>query len=72
MPLASQSLPSPAESLSIVEMKGLDYENVSLNALAENQQLSNTLFLNIGLQNGALLRTVLDPTTGDLLDTRTR
>jgi splicing factor 3B subunit 3 len=72
-PLASQSLPSPAESLCIVEMKGLDYENNGLaSASLDNQQQSNTLFLNIGLQNGALLRTVLDPTTGDLLDTRTR
>jgi splicing factor 3B subunit 3 len=72
-PLASQSLPSPAESLCIVEMKGLDYENNGLaSASLDNQQQSNTLFLNIGLQNGALLRTVLDPVTGDLLDTRTR
>ncbi|KAF7462241.1 Hypothetical predicted protein [Marmota monax] len=30
------------------------------------------LYLNIGLQNGVLLRTVLDPVTGDLSDTRTR
>ena len=51
-------------------MKGLDYENAGLSV--ENQSQSNTLFLNIGLQNGALLRTVLDPTTGELLDTRTR
>lgn len=70
-PLASQGLPSPAESLCIVEMKGLDYENFGAVAVDQQQQ-SNTLFLNIGLQNGALLRTVLDPTTGELLDTRTR
>ena len=31
-----------------------------------------TLFVNIGLQNGVLLRTVLDSTTGQLTDTRTR
>lgn len=31
-----------------------------------------TLFVNIGLQNGVLLRTVLDPLTGSLGDTRTR
>ncbi len=67
--LASQSLPSPAESLCIVEMKGIDYEN---GGTVQEQQFVNTLFLNIGLQNGALLRTVLDPTTGELLDTRTR
>lgn len=30
------------------------------------------LFLNIGLQNGVLLRTALDAVTGDLSDTRTR
>ena len=30
------------------------------------------LYLNIGLQNGVLLRTGLDPVTGDLSDTRTR
>lgn len=31
-----------------------------------------TTFVNIGLQNGVLLRTVLDPTNGKLADTRTR
>ena len=31
-----------------------------------------TLFVNIGLQNGVLLRTVLDPVKGQLTDTRTR
>lgn len=31
-----------------------------------------TTFVNIGLQNGVLLRTVLDPITGQLTDTRTR
>ncbi|EPQ29179.1 uncharacterized protein PFL1_03466 [Pseudozyma flocculosa PF-1] len=31
-----------------------------------------TLFVNIGLQNGVLLRTVLDSVTGQLTDTRTR
>ena len=30
------------------------------------------LFLNIGLQNGVLLRTAVDNVTGDLSDTRTR
>ena len=30
------------------------------------------MFVNIGLQNGVLLRTVLDPITGQLTDTRTR
>lgn len=31
-----------------------------------------TLFVNIGLQNGVLLRTVLDSLSGQLTDTRTR
>ncbi|KZS98614.1 hypothetical protein SISNIDRAFT_515078 [Sistotremastrum niveocremeum HHB9708] len=31
-----------------------------------------TMFVNIGLQNGVLLRTVLDPVNGQLTDTRTR
>lgn len=65
-PLASQALPAPAESLCIVEMKGYDQENLGQEAQA------STLFLNIGLLNGVLLRTVLDPVTGELLDTRTR
>ena len=34
--------------------------------------LQGQLYLNIGLQNGVLLRTVLDQVTGDLSDTRTR
>ena len=28
--------------------------------------------MNIGLENGVLLKTVIDPTSGDLSDTRTR
>lgn len=35
-------------------------------------KLRPTLFVNIGLVNGVLLRTVLDSTTGQLTDTRTR
>jgi len=31
-----------------------------------------TLFVNIGLNNGVLLRTMLDPVQGSLTDTRTR
>ncbi len=31
-----------------------------------------TTFVNIGLVNGVLLRTVLDPIQGSLTDTRTR
>lgn len=56
-----QALPAAAESLCIVEMGGGDEEGGR-----------GTLYLNIGLTNGVLLRTVLDPVTGDLSDTRTR
>ena len=34
--------------------------------------MQGQLYLNIGLHNGVLLRTVLDQVTGDLSDTRTR
>lgn len=64
-PRAMQPLPNCAESLCVVEMGG--------GREAEgNNQGGSTLYLYIGLQNGALLRTVLDPVTGDLTDTRTR
>ncbi len=60
-----QALPATPESLCIVEMGGHEKEG-------ETAGTSGQLFLNIGLQNGVLLRTVLDPVTGDLADTRTR
>lgn len=56
-----QALPAAAESLCIVEM-----------GAGEEESARGTLYLNIGLTNGVLLRTVLDPVTGDLSDTRTR
>jgi len=59
-PLSMQALPARPESLCIVDMGGTE----------DSRQ--GTLYLNIGLENGVLLRTVLDPVTGDLADTRTR
>ncbi|KAJ8941332.1 hypothetical protein NQ318_004776, partial [Aromia moschata] len=67
-PRSMQPLPVCAESLCIVEMGCTDRDPD--NAAAAST--TSTLYLNIGLQNGALLRTVLDPVTGDLTDTRTR
>ncbi|XP_072013068.1 splicing factor 3B subunit 3-like [Amphiura filiformis] len=64
-PLSMQALPAPAESLCIVEMGGSEGE-------AGEKPVTGGLFLNIGLQNGVLLRMVLDSVTGDLSDTRTR
>ena len=57
-----QALPAAPESLCIIEMGGGGDRAFSVGGL----------FLNIGLQNGVLLRTALDSVTGDLSDTRTR
>ncbi|KAK3816532.1 MAG: hypothetical protein J3Q66DRAFT_370074 [Benniella sp.] len=60
-PLSMQALSGVPESLVMIDM---------------SDQLSEgtftTLYLNIDLQNGVLLRTVLDQTSGQLSDTRTR
>ena len=56
-----QALPAPPESLCIVEI-----------GARTDQKSCMRLYLNVGLQNGVLLRTVLDQVTGDLSDTRTR
>lgn len=75
-PCSMQALPSPAESLCLVEMGHTESSTSSAND--EPNERSNagkgsgTIYLNIGLSNGVLLRTVLDPVTGDLADTRTR
>uniref|UniRef100_A0AAY5L0G0 Splicing factor 3B subunit 3 n=1 Tax=Esox lucius TaxID=8010 RepID=A0AAY5L0G0_ESOLU len=66
-PLSMQALPAQPESLCIVEMGGVEKED----ELGVKGTIG-FLYLNIGLQNGVLLRTVLDPVTGDLSDTRTR
>lgn len=68
-----QALPAAAESLCIVEMGGGDSSNTGPGGSSDdNTGTRGILYLNIGLQNGVLLRTVLDPVTGDLADTRTR
>lgn len=59
-----QALPALPESLCIVNMSGNVGDDASVS--------TGGLFLNIGLQNGVLLRTALDNITGDLSDTRTR
>lgn len=60
--VAMQALTSSPESLCIAEMGSQD----------KNSSLSEQLYLNIGLQNGVLLRTSLDRVTGDLVGTRSR
>ncbi|XP_045893114.1 splicing factor 3B subunit 3-like [Micropterus dolomieu] len=66
-PLSMQALPAQPESLCIVEMGGVEKQD----ELGEKGTIG-FLYLNIGLQNGVLLRTVLDQVSGDLSDTRTR
>jgi len=58
-PLSMQALPAKPVSLCVVEVAGGEGE-------------MSTLYLNIGLENGLLLRTVIDPITGELSDTRSR
>ncbi|ETN79205.1 splicing factor 3B subunit 3 family protein [Necator americanus] len=59
-PLSMQALPSPPESLLLLE------------TTSEDGKGQSTIHLNIGLQNGCLLRTTVDNVTGDMMDTRTR
>ncbi|TFK22207.1 pre-mRNA-splicing factor RSE1 [Coprinopsis marcescibilis] len=59
--LSLQALTAPPSSICIADM---------LDASINKSQ--PTMFVNIGLQTGVLLRTVLDPINGQLTDTRTR
>ncbi|KAG6375479.1 CPSF A subunit region-domain-containing protein [Boletus reticuloceps] len=59
--ISLQALTAPPSSICIADM--LD---------ASINKTQPTMFVNIGLQNGVLLRTVLDPLNGQLTDTRTR
>ncbi|KAI0755924.1 mono-functional DNA-alkylating methyl methanesulfonate N-term-domain-containing protein [Irpex lacteus] len=59
--ISLQALTAPPSAICIADM--LD---------AGINKISPTTFVNIGLQNGVLLRTVLDPINGQLTDTRTR
>ncbi|KZT10782.1 uncharacterized protein LAESUDRAFT_747419 [Laetiporus sulphureus 93-53] len=59
--ISLQALTAPPSSICIADM--LD---------AGINKAQPTTFVNIGLQNGVLLRTVLDPVNGQLTDTRTR
>ena len=59
--ISLQALTAPPSAICIADM--LD------SSIDKNQP---TMFVNIGLQNGVLLRTVLDPVNGQLTDTRTR
>ena len=59
--ISLQALTAPPSAICIADM--LD---------AGINKVQPTTFVNIGLQNGVLLRTVLDPINGQLTDTRTR
>ena len=60
-----QALPDSAMSLCISEMGGTEGRD-------GEPGVQGQLYFNIGLNNGVLLRTVVDQVTGDLSDTRTR
>ncbi|OSD06959.1 hypothetical protein PYCCODRAFT_1474347 [Trametes coccinea BRFM310] len=59
--ISLQALTAPPSAICIADM--LD---------ASINKTQPTTFVNIGLQNGVLLRTILDPVNGNLTDTRTR
>ena len=67
-PLSMQALPDTPESLCLVEMGG---GGETRPGAASGGEVSS-LYLNIGLHNGVLLRAVLDKVSGDLSDSRTR
>lgn len=69
-PLSMQALPASPESLCMVEM-GRGAPEGTVGVAADPVSIGG-MFLNIGLQNGVLLRTAVDSVTGDLSDTRTR
>lgn len=56
-----QALTAPPSSICVAEMNDMTIDRNHA-----------TMFVNIGLTNGVLLRTVLDPISGQLTDTRTR
>ncbi|KAF8312848.1 hypothetical protein DL93DRAFT_2081807 [Clavulina sp. PMI_390] len=59
--ISLQALTAIPQSILIAEMKD-----------ASLHKSSTTMFVNIGLSNGVLLRTILDPVQGTLTDTRSR
>lgn len=59
--ISVQALTAPPSSICVAEMLDVTID-----------RNHPTLFVNIGLHNGVLLRTVLDPISGQLTDTRTR
>lgn len=61
-----QALPYAADSLCLVEMGSSESTEEG------THQSAGSIYLYIGLSNGVLLRTILDPVSGDLADTRTR
>lgn len=62
--LSAQALPSLPESVALLEM--------STKFAMEVEEAVKDLYLHVGLNNGVLLKTAVDPITGTLTDTRTR
>lgn len=67
-PRSTQCLPVVPESLCIVEMGCTDHKDPD----KDTKPGSSSLYLYVGLSNGALSRTVLDRVMGELKDPRTR
>lgn len=71
--LSVQAVPTHPDSLAIIQMQNSTTSNPSTGSSASNANAPTTsLYLAIGLNNGVMLRSALDSTTGELSDTRTR
>lgn len=62
----------PDTTLDSLSVQALTAPASSLSMMAMDDGSSSTLYLHIGLYNGTYIRTVLEPTSGQLIDTRTR
>lgn len=62
----------PDTTLDSLSVQALTAPASALSMMAMDDGTSSTLYLHIGLHNGTYIRTVLEPTTGQLIDTRTR
>ena len=71
--LSMQTVKSTPVSVCLLRMSnGGDDSGSSTNHDFSGGSEQDELFLSVGLQEGVLLRTLVDPTTGDLTDTRRR
>lgn len=62
----------PDSTLERLSLQAVTAPATSLSMMSMDDGTSATLYLHIGLQNGTYIRTVLEPTTGQLIDSRSR